>query len=195
MPDRPRGRRVPPPAPTGLPDPLVQARVAEAVHRAICALLKTDGADRCAWYAVVAANVLPHVTGHKYTINSGSLTVATEPNGDGFTFNAREAQIPDAEFHSLLVRDHGHGRFEVADLAARHWKTWALRLGARWAAPDPPAYVWGWSEDLPTLWPLGLTFEANLELTNRHLAWFRTEGAPILRQLSGYALLAYRGDV
>jgi hypothetical protein len=117
---RQRGRRVPPTSVAGgLPSTAIQRQVAGAVHQAICALLKTDGSDRCAWYAATAANLMPHLTGNKYTINSGSLTVATEPNGNGFTFDAANPQIADAEFHSLLVRDHGNGRFEAADLAAR----------------------------------------------------------------------------
>lgn len=196
MTKRQQGRRVPPRMDDGLPSAAVQRQVAEAVHTAICTLLKTDGSDRCAWYAATAANLMPHITGHKYTINSGSLTVATEPNGNGFTFDAASPQLADAEFHSLLVRDHGGGRFEVADLAARHWRAWAARLGARWEAPPPPNFIWGWHADFDQLWPLGISFAIDLDLTNRHLAYIATgPGVPVLRQLSGYALRVFRGEI
>jgi hypothetical protein len=192
---RQRGRCVPPTSVAGgLPSTAIQRQVAGAVHQAICALLKTDGSDRCAWYAATAANLMPHLTGNKYTINSGSLTVATEPNGNGFTFDAANPQIADAEFHSLLVRDHGNGRFEAADLAARHWRIWARRLGARWRAPEPPPFIWGWFDEFDQMWPLGISFAIDLDLTNRHLAYIANgPGAPLLRQLSGYALRIIKG--
>jgi len=186
-----KGRKVPPPTPPGdgLPDHRLQAQIADAVHGAITQLLRRDGSDCCAWYAATAANIMPHITGHKYTINSGSLELATAPDGRGFEMNAVDPLIADAEFHSLLVRDHGNGRFELADLAARHWRTWAKRLGASWQAPAPPDYIWCWASDLAAQWPYYISYQADLILTNKHIAYITTgPGAPILRQLSGAAL-------
>jgi hypothetical protein len=45
------------------------------------------------------------------------------------------------------------------------------------------------------MWPLGITFAADLGLTNRHFAYINDAGAPLLRQLSGYALRVYRGEI
>jgi hypothetical protein len=185
-----RGRAVPPrPTGEGLPDVQLQRQIADAVHHAITTLLQRDGSDCCAWYAAIAANIMPHITSWKYTINSGSLQLATAPNGDGFEMNAQSPLIADAEFHSVLVRDHGNGRFEIADLASRHWQTWAQRLGAPWQAPEPPLWVWCWNTDLHAQWPLGISYQADVALTQRHIAYITTgPGMPLLRQLSGAAL-------
>ena len=183
-----KGRKVPPRPTLYLPDLALRTQIAAAVHQAICDLMRTDGSDRCAYYAAVTANIMPHLTGATYTINSGTLQVCTSPDGMGFEFDAQSPLIEDAEFHALLVRDHGDGRFECADLASRHWRTGATRLGAPWNAPEPPTFIWGMWDDFESAWPLGVRFHADEALTNRHIAWLHGPGAAQIRQLSGAAL-------
>jgi hypothetical protein len=175
------------------PDVHMRELLAEAVHEAICLVTRTDGSQCCALYAATAANLMPSITGHAYTINSGSFEVGASPEGDVVQFDAEQPLLPDAEFHSMLVRHHA-GRFEVADLASRHWRTWALRLGGFWHAPDPPPFIWCWHDELQHQWPYGLSFAANEALTKRHITWLHGDGAPLLRSISGQALLLLRAQ-
>ena len=179
-----KGRRVPPPAAAPeLPPYPIRAIIAEAVHRVVAELstktMYPDGSGGCAWYAAVGSKVAATLTGHPYAINAGTfrLQTSTADGGWGYAMDAERPLIEDQEFHAVMIRKHADGRFEVADLATRHWRTWADRLGARWDAPDPPDFIWCMDHEVRAQWPLGVTYRANPDLTTRMIRRFESDAA------------------
>jgi hypothetical protein len=192
-----KGRKVPPPAaPPTLPPPVLQAAIADAVHQVVVEFsaktLYPDGSGSCGWYSVVGSHVCMELLGRPYAINVGSFRLQTSEadGGVGFAFDAERPLIEDQEFHAVMIARHPSGRFEVADLASRHWRTWATRLGAPWDAPDPPKYLWCFGDELHRQWPLGISYVANEALTQRHIRRFQTNPglAAALRKLTDLAL-------
>jgi hypothetical protein len=192
-----KGRKVPPSAATPALPPLpVQTIIAEAVHQVVAAIstqtMYPDGSGGCAWYAAIGAKVAAEITGHPYAINAGSFRLQTSAadGGWGYEMNAEQPLIEDQEFHAVLLRKHPGGRFEVADLASRHWRTWAKRLGAQWDAPDPPDFIWCFDHEVRAQWPLGISYIANKALTEKMIRRFTadTAFAATLDELTAQAL-------
>ncbi len=128
----------------GLPPAAVRDAVAEATHRVVCARLGAEAERACAWYAWVGAAVARALTGRRYTPCAGSLLVEVRP-GAFFAFRAQHGQ-----FHAWMMRWEP-GRCELVDLSTRHFPAHAVRVGATWELPAPPAYLWTM---LPTGEPL-----------------------------------------
>ncbi|MGH6876802.1 MAG: hypothetical protein ACREHV_05400 [Rhizomicrobium sp.] len=57
--------------------PPAAARIAEAVHQAVCEVTGSDGFSHCALYARAGAMAASLATGVEYTINAGCLEVGT----------------------------------------------------------------------------------------------------------------------
>jgi len=176
-----RGRAVPPSPVPDLPPWSVRAIIAEAVHRVVVEVssktMYPDGSGGCAWYAAIGARVTATLTGHPYAPVAGSFRLQTsaEDGGWGYAMDADQPLIPDQEFHCLMVRHHLSGVVEIADLASRHWRTWARRLGAPWHAPDPPDFIWCLASEVPAHWPLSIDYRANADLTRRIIERFTTD--------------------
>lgn len=147
--------------------------VAEAVHRGVCEATDSDGLGHCAVYAAAAVRVLGRLTGERYVLQAGSLTIRLSRayrDGDpsGFHEFAMDATAglgalsPLGEFHSWLGRIHPSrgtalsreeeaSRHELVDLSARHFRTWVGRLDPHWPGEGDFAgdYIWTTGDQVP----------------------------------------------
>lgn len=65
----------PPPARRILPSTTERLLIASAVHAAVCRVTESDGFGHCAVYAAVAARVMSRLTGRRYVVQSGLLSI------------------------------------------------------------------------------------------------------------------------
>ena len=146
-----------------------RARMAEAVHEAVCQVTGSDGFGHCPLYAWAGAVVASVVTGGDYDLHAGAVTVWTgDVNANGEL--ALRIDPPGAEFdHPLLGTMPGgmangelHAWFSprptglvpgvvteirkadlvVADFGMRHLRRHAAEAGMPWEREPLPAYCW-----------------------------------------------------
>lgn len=185
-----RGRAVPPVAPDLSPH--MRAAIAAAVHHAVITVIAQasdlhwpDGSGACGWYAATVARVAAAVAGRDYHINACTFQIqtSTREGGLGYEMNAADPLIPGQEFHAVAIGRLPSGERECIDLASRHWRTWAERLGAPWDAPDPPLFVWCRESEVRQAWPMGISYVAHVPSTQRLIALLQGEGRPVLDQM------------
>lgn len=127
-----------------------QAQIALAVQQAIAIVTGTNGLGLCWLYAFVGARVARHLFGKPYQVMGGSLVIQYAKDGRAFTFDAVQGGIDRYEFHLWFWhQSHQDSSPEIVDLAARHYKTWALAFENIWEFPDPPEYLWTEAGQLP----------------------------------------------
>ena len=163
------------------PDPgTSKARVAEAVHRAVCDVTGTDGLGHCALYARAGAVVASVVTNAEYVVNAGRMTAGTgarDPEDDGtelyLGMDPALSGYCGMEFHAWCVRrppgvptgvllQADPSSVEVVDLSMRHYRAMAEAIGLPWPREPLPPWYWG---SLAGLRELRVNLSADAEMT------------------------------
>lgn len=153
-------------------------QIAAAAHRAVAGATDSTGFGLCAVYAAVATTVLGRLTGARYVLQAGMISIrlsaayrAAHPTGSThFTMDGRPRQPggrsraldPLPEFHAWAGRVHPatrrprsaaeHARLsEFVDLSARHYRTSIQTLDPAWpGAGDFAAdFLWTTGDRLP----------------------------------------------
>ena len=156
-----------------------KARIAEAVHAAVCEVTGSDGFGHCALYARVGAAVASVVTGEEYVVNAGRMQAGTgtpdpqdgaelylgmDPALSGYSGREFHAWIlrrpPGAATGALLQADPDS--IEVADLSMRHYRAMAEAIGLPWQREALPPWYWG---PLTGLRDLRVNLSADAEMT------------------------------
>jgi hypothetical protein len=133
-----------------------RARIAGAVHQAVCAVTGGDGYGMCQLYARAGALTAEFVTGRPYTWQAGELLIGTgDVNEDGelhFQYKPAASGYNGLEFHCWIIArpdappgttgeagpDH-----EYADFGLRHMMR-AIKLGGMpWRREPLPGWYWG----------------------------------------------------
>lgn len=157
-----------------------KARIAEAVHQAVCQVTGSDGFGHCALYASVGAAVMSAATGAEYVVNAGRLEVGTgarDPeDGDAETYLGMDPALSGysgREFHAWILRrppgmavgtvfQADPGSVEVADLSMRHYRAMAEGIGLTWQREALPPWYWG---PLASLREMRVNLYADAEMT------------------------------
>lgn len=172
--------------------PPSHARIAEAVHRAVCNVTGGGGFGHCALYARAGALVASCAMGRKdaYVINAGRMSVFTGVTDDDgaerhLMMDPAMAGQPGAvawgvpgaqgsEFHAWFVRrpedlqpgtlQATPGDAEIIDLGMRHYPAMAEVVGLDWQREPLPRWYWG---PFSGLAPLRVVLSADAEMTYR----------------------------
>jgi hypothetical protein len=158
--------------------PPAAARIAEAVHQAVCEVTGSDGFSHCALYASVGATVASLATGDEYVVNAGRLEVGTGTRDAVDTelylgMDPALSGYSGREFHAWFIRRPAEGptgvlftadprSVEVADLSMRHYRAMAEAIGMTWQRETLPAWYWG---TLDGLRDLRVNLSADAEMT------------------------------
>jgi hypothetical protein len=140
-----------------------KARIAEAVHQAVCEVTGTDGLGQCIAYAWSGAAIAEMLTGRTHYMQAGSCFVycadADDDGapywlglgpGDGYTSAGA------GDLHAWFIempagggpaapgerRQVAHGELTLADLTLRHFRRQADLQGVPWDREPLPAYCW-----------------------------------------------------
>jgi hypothetical protein len=146
-----------------------KAEIAEAVHKAVCVLTRSDGLDKCHYYTWLGGHFLAQLD-YRVHWQAGILALYADPADPGlclmFDPELGRAERGDyGECHSWLAIAHGPtqigtavplDQFTVVDFAARHYKRYAevAREKGRgeamqWKIADPPPFLWERADRLP----------------------------------------------
>jgi hypothetical protein len=143
-----------------------RARIAEAVHEAVCLVGRDDGIGHCDGYAIAGAVVLSVLTRQDWHPQGGEARFGTgreidSPEGELCFSWQPSATTPavtpngitgggglaNGELHAWAARAEGGMVAEVADFSARHVPLLARMSGMGWEREDVP-YVWGTPQQL-----------------------------------------------
>ena len=126
--------------------------IADAVHQACVELRKNDGAGGCLMYAVAGHRLLQNLDPDSdFSIQCGGLELQPDPDvpDPWCTLDPKDGGWSKGQFHCWLANEAG----ELIDFSARHYKALCKRIPGKecvdWNQPDPPAYLWCLSRDLP----------------------------------------------
>jgi hypothetical protein len=165
-----------PAAPAGIS----RARIAEAVHHAVCDVTGSDGFGHCALYARAGAVVASLATGREYVVNAGRLMAGTgtpDPEDAGaelhLGMDPALSGYSGREFHAWFIRrpsgaatgvllSADPASVEVVDLSVRHYRPMAEAIGLPWQREELPPWYWG---PLTGLRALRVTLSADAEMT------------------------------
>lgn len=157
-----------------------KARIAEAVHEAVCHVTGSDGFGHCALYARAGAVVASVITGTEYVVNAGRLEAGTgTPDPEDASTELYLGMDPalsghsGREFHAWFIRrppgtaqgvllTADPDTVEVADLAVRHYRAMAEAIGLPWRREALPPWYWG---SLAGLRDLRVNLSADAEMT------------------------------
>jgi hypothetical protein len=160
--------------------PSLRARIAEAVHLAVCEVTASDGFGHCALYARAGAVVASVATGSEYVINAGKLEVGTgalDPgDSDAELYLGMDPALSGysgTEFHAWCLRRPSCGTpgvlqavdprsVEIADFSVRHYRAMSEAIGLPWQREELPASYWG---PLSGLRDLRVNLSADAEMT------------------------------
>lgn len=176
-----------------------QARIADAVHQAVCEVLGGDGFGKCAYYARPGALVAACMTGHEYAIQAGSMHVCTDDDDpgmglgmvpamsdySGLEFHAWFMRVPPGIVAGEIITGEAAQNIEVADLGMRHYRRMAEAAGITWNRAQLPPYYWGSFSGLASL---GVSLKADARMTkqiidNQETDLFAEISAVALRKL------------
>lgn len=126
-----------------LPRLMMRQAIAGEIHAGVDRhFLAPDKA--CYIYAHVSALVASVLTRREYSVMAGTFTIECNQEPVGGTHLRYEWTQQPLEFHAWAATANG----EVIDLSSRHHPAQATRLGIPWTRPKPPAFMWGYAEDL-----------------------------------------------
>lgn len=147
-----------------------RARIAEAVHRAVCEVTGTDGYGHCALYAQAGAMTAHFITGEVHDLQAGGLAVFTgDMNHDGeltlyvdpegSQYNGTAGGRDNGEFHAWFgprpagatpgtVMEVSRNGLVVADFAMRHFKRHVAEAGMPWNRAPLPTFCWGKADEI-----------------------------------------------
>lgn len=140
-----------------------RARIAQAVHEAVCEVTGTDGYGHCVMYAQAGALTASVLTGRDYVLQAGAAVVFTgDVNGygelalhvdpAGSEWNGQRGGRENNELHCWLTRRPAEvpgsavpatPGDEVADFSLRHWRWAVAEAGMPWSREPLPAFWWG----------------------------------------------------
>ena len=104
-----------------VPRHFVRAKIAQAVHRAVCDVTGTDGRGHCLYYAVAGGALAKKVLGRDYVVQAGSgLSLLADPPDGAITIDASDGGVDRGEFHVWLARPDPEP--ELVDFASRHFR-------------------------------------------------------------------------
>jgi hypothetical protein len=191
------------------PSPERRRQIAEAVHRAVCRATDTSGLGLCAVYAAVAVAVLGRLTGARYVLQAGMISIrlsaahrAAHPFGcTHFTMDGRPRRpggrsraldlLP--EFHAWAGRVHRAPGLatpedfarhsELVDLSARHYRTNIQAIDRAWPGEGDfdGDFLWTTGDRLPD----GLVLVPDMATTLAVAS--RLEDGPLRRIVSSAA--------
>jgi hypothetical protein len=159
-----------------------KAQVAEAVHKAVCDLTRSDGLLKCHYYTYLGGHFLPHLGYHVHW-QAGRLLLYPDPSDPELAsvFDpelGREERGDYGECHSWLAVPLGPttadappplDQVALIDFSARHYKRYvegASALGrgepCHWRIADPPAFIWERADRWPK-WVIPQNIPAVLE--------------------------------
>jgi hypothetical protein len=149
-------------------DHFSKAEIAEAIHRALCDITRSDGFMKCHYYACLGYHFFARI-GFVVHWLAGGLAVFADPSDPtlAFAFDpelGRQERGDFAEAHSWLMLPYGPpvggihtpDQYDLVDFSSRHYKRYAEVAAEQgrgepvnWKIPDPPAFIWERADRLP----------------------------------------------
>ncbi len=165
-----------------------RAAIAEAAEAAIC---ETLGSSRyaCLLLSTVGGSLAQEVFGRPYHLIVGSLQILSggvdpetgEPAG--IEMSTSDGQC----FHAVFGCQHSNGKWELADISAKHYKAYAEAVpGIEWSFGEPPPYVWGF---WPNAFPDYVRFVPDRDATRRQLE--KLKGSEEVKDLVNKTIQVY----
>lgn len=160
---------------------LDKARIADAIHEAVCLVGRDEGVGHCDAYAFAGAIVLAVLTKQDWSVQGGAAYFGTgvdldSPEGElAFAYVPSETSpietpngmtgpggLTNGELHAWCARAQDGQAAEIADFSARHIPHLSRLCGFGWKREEPP-YLWGTPRDL---YEQRYNYRAELETVN-----------------------------
>jgi hypothetical protein len=149
--------------------------ISDAIHESICEVINDNGRRQCAIYAVTTMLVMEQLTGARYVLQAGMLSIRLSENyrrknPEGFTHFTMDGRPPYPgapsrventlpEFHAWCGRIHSGSsevvddisRHELIDLSARHYPYFVQAIDPEWPGPEDfsEKELWTTGDKLP----------------------------------------------